>query len=98
MQQITLHVCIIHFVPELLATNIIPHKADTFGCHNRQPTLGIFAKQQDGGNRQTSVRTDESQITHQFVQVVAFGNGTGNVVRRSFTEYVTHNPFLFQYE
>ena len=95
MQQIALHVGVIHFVTELLAAYIISYKTDTFGRHHRQPTLGVFAKQQHGCYRQVSVRADKAQIAHQLVQVVAFGNGTGNVIERSFAERITHNPFLF---
>ena len=98
MQQIALHVCIIYFVTELLATYIISYKTDTFGRHHRQPTLGVFAKQQHGGYRQISVRANKAQIAHQFVQVMSLGNGIGDVVKRRFTESIADQTFFLQYD
>ena len=98
MQQIALHVCIIYFVTELLATYIISYKTDTFGRHHRQPTLGVFAKQQHGGYRQISVRADKAQIAHQFVQVMSLGNGIGDGVKRCFTESIADQTFFLQYD
>ena len=97
MQQVSLHIRIVHFVTELLAAYMVPDKTDALSRHDRQPTLGVFTEQQHGGYGQTSVRTNKSQITHQFVQVMSLGNGIGYVVKRSLMESVADQTFLFQY-
>ena len=96
-QQVSLHIRIVHFVPKLLAAYMVPDKTDAFGRHDRQPTLGVFAKQQHGGYGHTSVRTDKAQVAHQFVQIVPLGNGISDVIKRSFTKSVAYQAFLLQY-
>ena len=98
MQQVSLHICVVHFVTELIAAYMVSDKTDAFGRHDRQPTLGVFAEQQHGGYGHTSVRTDKAQVAHQFVQVMSLGNGIGDVVKGSLTESVAHQTFLLQYD
>ena len=82
MQQVSLHIRIIHFVPELLASDAVADEADAFGRHDRQPALGVFAEQQHSGYSQTAVWPDKMQIVHQLVHVVPLGDGVGNVIKR----------------
>ena len=52
MKQISLHICIIHFVTKNLAADAVACKTDTLGSHHWHPALGVFAKQKYGSNSQ----------------------------------------------
>ena len=81
MKQISLHICIIHFVTEDLATDAVASKTDALGCHHWHPALGVFAKQKHGSNGQRTIRTDKSQIAKYLLTVMSLSYGRANHIK-----------------
>ena len=75
VKQISLHICIIHFVTKYLAADAVASKTDAFGCHHWHPALGVFAKQKHSSNCQCSIRTDKSQIAKNLLTVMSLSYG-----------------------
>jgi len=75
MKQISLHLCIIHFVTENLAADAVACKTDALGSHHWHPALGVFAKQKHGSNSQCAIGTDKSQIAKYLLTVMSLSYG-----------------------
>ena len=97
MKQISLHICIIHFVTKDLAANAVTSKTDALGCHHWHPALSVFAKQKHSSNSQCTIGADKSQVAKYLLTVMPPCYRRAYRIKRCFIKSVTSQAFLLQH-